>query len=123
MSKPTPEFVLFVLDNMRRTTPVTAKSMFGGWGIYADGLMVGLIADEVLYFKVDASTRAEFAAAGLTPFVYSGKGKAIEMSYWRVPDSALEAPHELADWMRLAQAAARRAAAKKPSSRSIVGPA
>jgi DNA transformation protein and related proteins len=117
MPKPMPEFVSHVLDSMRRTAPVSAKSMFGGWGVYADSIMVGLIAEDVLYFKVDSSSQPEFEAVGSTPFTYHGGGKTVQMSYWRVPDSALDAPHEMADWLRLGMAAARRAAAGKEQAK------
>ncbi len=94
--------------------PVRARAMFGGFGIFHEDLMFGLIAFERLYFKVDADTKPRFEAAGCKAFVYDGKTKPTEMSYWTVPEDALEDPEVLLPWAELGLAAARRARAKKP---------
>jgi DNA transformation protein len=57
------------------------RRLFGGYGLFLDGLMFGLIADEVLYFKVDDGNRADFAAVGLLPFSYQRQGKSIQLSF------------------------------------------
>lgn len=112
------EFVEHVVETMRPFGAVEAKSMFGGWGLYRDGLFFALVAGEVLYFKVDDGNRAAFEAAGLEPFVYGMKdGKKSIMSYRRAPDEALESPLEMAKWARLGFEAALRAAARKARSK------
>jgi DNA transformation protein and related proteins len=58
----------FVLEQLGRVTPITGKSMFGGVGIYAHGLFFALIAEDRLYFKVNAVTRPEFEQRGMEPF-------------------------------------------------------
>ena len=101
--------------------PVRARAMFGGHGIFHEDLMFALIARDRLYFKVDGETRDRFAAAGGAPFVYQGKRKPVEMSYWALPGDGLTGPGDdpaaLLDWAELALAAARRARAKKPRKR------
>ena len=97
--------------------PVRARRMFGGHGIFLDDLMFALIAFDRLYFKVDVETEARFAAAEGAPFVYQGKRKPVEMSYWTLPGNASGDPGELLDWAELALAAARRARKKKPAKR------
>lgn len=94
-----------LLDPLGR---ITLRAMFGGHGVYCDGVFFALVADGRLYLKVDALTRDRFAAAGCTPFVYAGQSRPIEMSYWSVPDAALDSPDDLAPWARLALAAAAR---------------
>lgn len=37
--------------------PVRARAMFGGFGIFHEDLMFGLIAFERLYFKIDEDTK------------------------------------------------------------------
>ena len=91
---------------------ISLRAMFGGHGIYCDGLFFALVADGRLYLKVDALTRERFAAAGCAPFVYTGQSRPIEMSYWSVPDAALDSPADLEPWARLALGAA----ARKPVS-------
>lgn len=101
-----------------------ARRMFGGWGIYLDGLMCGLVADGQLYLKTSADSRAAFEAAGSAPFVYTGQARPITMSYWSAPEDALESPEAMAPWAERAQQASRAAAAarvpkpRKPKVRS-----
>jgi len=91
------------------------KGMFGGLGIFHDGAMFGLVAYEQLYFKVDKQTEPRFAEAGSEPFIYEGKGRKVQMSYWTAPDAAMDDSEEFEIWARLGIEAARRAdAAKQP---------
>jgi DNA transformation protein len=89
--------------------------MFGGHGVYADGLMIGLVADEVLYLKMDAESRPRFEAAGCQPFTYDPQNgrPPMQMSYWTVPSEAMESPAAMAPWARLALGAALRNQAAK----------
>jgi DNA transformation protein len=93
----------------------SARAMFGGHGLYLGELMVGLIAADALYLKVDSETRARFEAEGSRPFEYeaSGRAKPIVMSYWEAPADALDDADALRHWLELAHAAAGRAAAAK----------
>jgi DNA transformation protein len=96
--------------------PVSVHRMFGGAGIFCDGLMIGLVADGVVYLKADESAQAAFAAEGLGPFTYGKAKKRVVMSYWRMPERLYDDPDELARWAVDALAAARRsgAAARAP---------
>lgn len=107
------EFVSYVVDLMQSVGPVHAKGMFGGHGIYLDGLMFGLVADSVLYLKVDKQTRKEYKDRGLDAFTYSKKGKEYKMSYFQAPEEALEDREEMNTWANKAYRAALRAASKK----------
>ncbi len=93
---------------------IAARRMFGGAGLYADGMIVGLEVDGALYLKTDAVSRQAFADAGGHPFVYHGKGKPITMRYWTPPEDAMDSPEAMRPWARLALEAALRSAAKKP---------
>lgn len=112
-----PEFTAYLEELFEPLPGVSFRRMFGGLGVYADGVMFGLVAYERLYFKVDDESTPTFEAAGAEPFVYTGKGKPIRMSYWGVPDEALDDPEAFEGWARLGMAAARRAAASKPLRR------
>lgn len=109
-----PEHRAFLEELFDPIPGVAFRGMFGGLGIFHDGVMFALVAYERLYFKVDDATRPRFAAAGSEAFVYAGKGKPIGMSYWTAPDEALDDPELFQDWARLGLEAARRAAATKP---------
>ena len=109
------EFVEHVVETMREFGAVTAKQMFGGWGLYHDGAFFAIIVGDALYLKVDDDNRAEFEAAGLESFVYVTKdGDRIAMSYYQAPPEALESPAAMTDWARSGYAAALRAKARKP---------
>ena len=110
-------FVAHVLELMRPWAPVSARRMFGGHGLYRDKLMFALEVDDTLYLKVDARTEAQFSAAGCAPFVYTGKGKPIRMSYWTVPPECIESPADMARWCALGWAAALRAQADAAAAR------
>lgn len=83
--------------------------MFGGAGIYRDGLMFALISGGEIYLKADKETEERFRAAGCRPFVYSRDGKSATMSYFSAPEDALDDPTVMRDWAELAFEAALRA--------------
>src|SRR5713226_2322603 len=91
---------VFVLEQLARVTPVTAKSMFGGVGIYARGLFFALIAEDRLYFKVDDSTRPDFERLGMEPFRPFGDDST--MGYYEVPADVMEDATQLAPWVEKA---------------------
>ncbi len=108
-----PDFIAHVLEIMRPTAAATARRMFGGHGVYVDDRMCALIADDVLYLKVDAVDRPRFELAGLGPFVYARRGgERAVMSYHRAPDDALDSAAAMSEWLRLAIGAALRAASE-----------
>ena len=103
------EFLDYVLETMSHSAAVTSRKMFGGYGLYREGLMFALIAGEALYFKTDAASVAQFEKAGSLPFVYQSATRLVRMSYWSAPAESLESPSEMRDWCQLAYAAALRA--------------
>jgi DNA transformation protein len=108
----TREYRDFVLEQLGRVAPVTSRSMFGGVGIYSDGLFFALIGGDALYFKVDDVNQPAFEAAGCTPFMPFGEPSQV-MRYYRVPEELLEDPDRLRPWMDGAIDVARRARKKR----------
>jgi DNA transformation protein and related proteins len=102
---------VFVLEQLGRVTPVRGKSMFGGVGLYAEGLFFALIAEDRLYFKVDDTNRPDFERLGMEPFRPFGADSA--MGYYEVPADVVEDAAQLGLWMRKAIAVAARAKRKK----------
>jgi len=100
----------FVLEQLGRVTPVTGKSMFGGVGIYAQGVFFALIAEDRLYFKVGDATRPDFERLGMEPFRPFGEDSA--MGYYEVPADVMEDVGQLESWMKKAINVAARA--KRP---------
>ena len=98
----------FVRDLLSGFAPVTIRNMFGGAGIYADGVMFAILVDDTLYLKADDASARAFAAEGKQPFTYTLRGKApVAMPYWEVPERLLDEPEELVAWARQALEVAR----------------
>jgi DNA transformation protein and related proteins len=111
------DFVAYVLELFAPAGHATARRMFGGYGVYVDGVICGLVDDGRLYLKTDDATRPDFAAAGCKAFVYTGQKEPIEMSYWTVPEAAFDSAEEMAPWLRRALEAAGRKKASRPKAR------
>jgi DNA transformation protein and related proteins len=108
------EFVEHVVESLRRFGTVEARSMFGGWGLYHEGLFFALVADDVLYLKADDQNRGEFDARGLEPWIFVPKrGERIVTQYRQAPEEGFEDAEVMAKWARSSYGAALRAAAKK----------
>lgn len=80
--------------------------MFGGYGIFHEGLMFALIADDTLYFKVDESNRDMYEKTKSNPFPHG-------ISYWEVPVEIMEDKDRLGEWARISIDIAHRKASKK----------
>ena len=107
---------VFVLEQLGRVVAVSAKSMFGGVGIYAEGLFFALIAEDRLYFKVDDTNRPDFERLRMEPFRPFGEDSA--MGYYEVPADVVEDSVQLTPWMRKAIDVAARAKSKKKPKRT-----
>lgn len=94
--------------------PVQIRRMFGGHGVFHDGLMCALVIRDTLYLKCDAQTQPHFEALGLDPFTYERQGKRLPMSYRLAPETVFEDRAEAALWSRRAFEAALRVANAKP---------
>jgi DNA transformation protein len=94
--------------------PVKVRRMFGGAGLFADGLMIGLVGNGVIYLKADEHTIPAFERESLGPFTYETKsGTHTLASYWRMPERLYDDPDELARWAKQALDVARRTSQRK----------
>jgi DNA transformation protein len=107
-------FAEFLREQLGSLGPVTMRRMFGKTGVFCDGVMIGMVRDNTLYFRVDDDNRAIFKEArSFAPLNYEKKGGTIDLSFWRAPERLFDEPDELVAWARAALAAARRVAAKR----------
>ena len=114
-----PQLLEFLREQMSGFGPVTSRRMFGGAGLFRDGKMFALVADEVLYLKSDTENAAAFEAEQLKPFSYATKtGEHTLTSYRRAPERSLDDEGEMTEWCRLAWGATLRAAAAKPKPKA-----
>lgn len=106
----------YIVERLAPLVPLRVRPMFGELGLYAGEVFFALIADDTLYFKVDASTRPAYEAAGMMPFApYGAAAKA--MPYFQVPEDVLDDPAALREWADQAIAVAERTR-RKPRKRS-----
>ena len=92
------EYLNYILDLLTPLGDVTARSMFGGYGIYNNKVIFAIIGDDTLYFKVTDENIGDYEDVGSSPFTYTKKGKDMQMSYWIVPEDVLEDQDMLLDW-------------------------
>lgn len=107
------DFVDYVLELFGPFGTVVSRRMFGGHGVYLDGLMFAIISEDTLYLKADEMNRIEFEQAGCEIFGYARKGRRATLGFFRAPEDAMESPELMLPWARTAYAAALRANAKK----------
>ncbi len=108
----------YIKDLLSPFGEITTRRMFGGAGVYCDGMIFAIIGEDDLWFKVDDATRAEFEDAGLAPFEVEMNGKKGTMSYYNAPEEIFDDHDALARWMTLALAAARRGYKPKKKTKS-----
>ena len=117
----TDEFLTYLKDQLTDMGPVTSRRMFGGAGLYCDGLMFAIVVDDVLYFKVDDSNRPDYEAAGTGPFIFTSSQGQSTMSYYEVPVDVLESKEMISQWalkaLDVAQAAKKKTNLQKRNSR------
>ena len=106
-----PEYRAQVEEKLSLVVPIQTKAMFGGVGIYSEGLFFALLAEDKLYLKVSDVNRADFEAAGMKPFYPYDSPK--PMHYWELPPKLLDEPDELKPCVDKALAVAEQARLKK----------
>lgn len=104
------EFLDFVIGQMAGLGQIRARAMFGGHGLYCNGLFIAIIANEQLYFKADARSQPRFEAAGLQRFQYQARGRTVQLMYYEAPSEVYDDARVMTEWGQLALAATVRAA-------------
>lgn len=107
------EFASHVVDLLDPFGKVESKRMFGGFGIFHQGLMIALIAEGNLYLKADEKSRSFFEDEGMSRFSYFKRDKEYFLSYYLAPEAFFEDPDDCIRWAALAYDAALRASKKK----------
>ncbi len=108
------EYREFVLGQLDTLGPIRARNMFGGVGLYYEGLFFAIIADNTLYFKVDDSNREDFEAESMEPFK-PFEEKPYTMNYYEIPIEILEDMDDLNQWALKSLEVARKKRSVKKS--------
>ncbi|MDQ7075734.1 MAG: TfoX/Sxy family protein [Gammaproteobacteria bacterium] len=96
------QFVEFLDEVFETFGEITVRKMFGGYGVYHQGIMFALVADDQLYLKVDQSTRHKFEEKGLSAFQYQKNDKQVNMSYFLAPEEIYDDKEQAAQWAAVA---------------------
>jgi DNA transformation protein len=103
------DYLAYVLDQLAELGEVSSRRMFGAAGLYSGELFFAIVADDVLYLRVDDSNRADFSSRGMAQFRPYADRPQLSMNYYEVPADVLESAGELAAWARRSVAVAMRA--------------
>ncbi len=103
-----------LLEPLRAIRPITSRKMFGGVGVYCDGVFFACIDDDRLYFKADELTLPMFETYGAEQWEIEGQSGG-PMPYWEVPSAILADSEALGGWIDAAVGVANRK--KKPKKR------
>jgi len=112
------EFVEYLHEVFELLGPISVRKMFGGYGVYHNGLMFALVSDDTLYLKADAVNVDRFEELGLGPFEYRKQGKVMKLSYYLAPDVVMDDCDQAALWGRRSCEAALRTHAPKRKKKS-----
>ena len=117
-----PQYLAYVLEQLSGLSALRSNRMFGGIGLYSDGLFFGLIDDDTLFFKTDESNAEDYRARRMPRFMpFPDRPEAV-LGYHQVPADVIEDAESLVNWARRAIAVAlRRQAAKaaKPARQKV----
>jgi DNA transformation protein len=118
----TPSYLTFVLDQLAALPGISSRKMFGGVGVYYDGVFFGAVDDDTLYLRVDESTRPAYQERGSTPLrPVASKPDMVMEAYYEVPGDILDDPEALHAWARKAIEIARANPSKSKKKRKVAG--
>ncbi len=76
-------------DSMRLFEPlgrIRSRSMFGGYGIFADDTMFALVVNDKLHIRADNVLTEQFKQQGLEPYVYHKRGFPVVTKYFALSE-------------------------------------
>lgn len=103
-----------VINTLSPFGDITARPMFGGYGIYKEGVIIALMDEGELYFKSTPTSEPFYQSFDSYPFVYEGQRRPVKMSYWHVPNTVFKDPILLEKWVETAYDSSIESKAKTP---------
>ena len=72
----------FLRDQLAPLGRITMRRMFGKSGVFCDGVMLGMVTENTLYFRVDEQNRETFREAeAFPPLNYAKQGEIIDLAF------------------------------------------
>ncbi|MEJ1934153.1 TfoX/Sxy family protein [Nostoc sp. NIES-2111] len=91
-------YVDFLIEQFSPLGKITDRAMFGGYCLYCDGYVFGLVGNAELYLKADEKTVGDFEARGLRAFA-PFEEQAMTMSYYQAPPEIFEDEAAMRQWV------------------------
>ncbi len=118
MERPVDSFKEYVTEDvLGHIDGITSRRMFGGYGLYLDGIIFGIITGESrLYFKVDDTNKPEFLERDSEPFTFTSHHgtKQVSLSYYNLPEEIMEDKGEVETWVRKSAAISQNGKTRHP---------
>jgi DNA transformation protein len=110
-----PQYLEYILEQLSGLGALRPNRMFGGIGLYADGLFFGLIDDDTLFFKTDDTNIAAYRERNMPRFMPFPEKNNLALGYHQVPADVIEDAEMLVAWARHSVAVALASKARKSS--------
>jgi DNA transformation protein len=112
-----PGYLEYVLEQLASLPALRSNRMFGGIGLYSDGIFFGLIDDDTLFFKTNDTNIAPYRERNMPRFMPFPDRPDAVLGYHQVPADVIEDAETLVTWARSAVAVALARQAAKAKSR------
>ncbi|ENK2092831.1 TfoX/Sxy family DNA transformation protein [Vibrio vulnificus] len=66
---------------------IKSRSMFGGFGLFADETMFALVVKDQLHIRADQKSTLLFEKQGFKPYVYTKRGFPVVTKYYAISDA------------------------------------
>ncbi|KJY83137.1 DNA transformation protein [Vibrio galatheae] len=97
---------------------IKSRSMFGGFGIFADDTMFALVVNDKLHVRADATLANQFKSHGLEPYVYKKRGFPVVTKYFALSEDWAADSSKTLEIARIALSAAN----KEKQNQSLAKP-
>lgn len=97
-------------DSMRlfeQLGQIHSRSMFGGFGIFADDTMFALVVNDKLHMRANNKLSKQFKALGLEPYIYKKRGFPVVTKYFALTDEWVADTQQTLDIAQEALSAAK----------------
>jgi DNA transformation protein and related proteins len=118
-----PRYLAYILEQLEGLGAVRSNRMFGGVGLYGDGLFFGLIDDDTVFFKTDGRNLGDYVSRDMPRFMPDPARPAATLGYYQVPADVIEDPETLVTWARKSVAVALASQAAKAARNRARKPA
>ena len=114
-----PQFLAYILEQLEALGRLRSHRMFGAVGLYSGELFFGIIDDDTVFFKTDASNSADYSARNMPRFMPFPERPEAVMAYHQVPADIIEDAELLVAWARKSVAVALSSQTRKSRPKRV----